>query len=276
MAPNELPPRPSVEQLRKRAKDLLKAARSQDAAAMARMQRQRSGHKEGIQLADALSVIAREYGFPSWTKLKAYVDIIRSPNVDLVHPPRIAVRSRRRGPRQMPSRRYIQELHAAVVQAATQNGEPFPFMFAPPLGPFRTAVQSPLREALVASGDHARVVDVLLRGADHPNPRIRAECAHAMDWLADERCSSVLLRLANDPVPRVRWFALHSLACDDCKLTPLPSCPDVIPLLVSKAKDDPSERVRRRALETLRLAAGSQSVTTAGPGSDNRTGVQMR
>jgi hypothetical protein len=277
MAPNELPPRPSVEQLRKRAKDLLKAARSQDAAALARLQRQpqvRSvvaggdpTHTARIQLADALSVIAREYGFPSWTKLKAYVDTIRSANVNPVpsasQPPPIVKRSRQRGPRQMPSRRYIQELHAAVVHAATQNGEPFPFIFAPPLGPVRKAVQLPLRQELVASGNHPLIVTVLLRGAEDRNPKIRAECAHAMDWLADERCSSALLRLADDPVARVRWFALHSLACDDCKLTPLPDCPDVIPLLVAKAKDDPSERVRRRASQTLRLVVGSQSVTDA-------------
>jgi hypothetical protein len=239
MAPNELPPRPSLEQLRKRAKDLLKAARSEEAAAIARLQKQLSGHAARVQLADALNVIAREYGFPSWAKLKAYVETVRSTTVEVVQPPlvpaEIARRFRRRGPRQMPSRRYIQELHAAVVQAATQNGMPFPFIFAPPLGPLTAAVQLPLREALVASGDHPLIVDVLL---------------------AHERCASVLLRLAEDPVPRVRWFAIHSLACDDCKLAPLPSCPDVIPLLVSRAKDDPSERVRRRALETLGLAAG--------------------
>jgi HEAT repeats len=264
MAPNDLPSRPSVEQLRKRAKELLKAARNQDPAAGARLQHRLSERTTRLQLADALTVIAREHGFPSWTKLKAYVDSLSVANANVVQmaslPPRIAGPSRPRGPRQMPGRRDIQELHAAVVQAARETGEPFPFLFAPPLGPLRKAVQLPLREALVASGDHALVVNVLLRGADHRNPRIRAECAHAMDWLADERCLSVLLRLADDPVARVRWFALHSLACDECKLEPLPSCSDVLPLLVSKARDDPSERVRRRASETLRLMAGSQRV----------------
>jgi hypothetical protein len=134
MAPNELPPRPSLEQLRKRAKDLLKAARSEEAAAIARLQKQLSGHAARVQLADALNVIAREYGFPSWAKLKAYVETVRSTTVEVVQPPlvpaEIARRFRRRGPRQMPSRRYIQELHAAVVQAATENGMPFPFIFA--------------------------------------------------------------------------------------------------------------------------------------------------
>lgn len=134
---------------------------------------------------------------------------------------------------------------------------PFPFIFASPLGPLRRAVQLPLREALVASGDLPLVVDVLLRGAEHANPRIRFECAHAMDWLADERCLPTLLRLVDDAVPRVRWIAMHALVCDDCKLTPLPRCPDVVPLLVAKTRTDPSVQVRRKAQYTLSMGGGA-------------------
>jgi hypothetical protein len=50
----------------------------------------------------------------------------------------------------------------------------------------------------------------------------------------------------------IDWFAIHSLACDDCKLMPLPDCPEVVPLLVSKATADPNARVRRQAQDTLR------------------------
>ena len=49
---------------------------------------------------------------------------------------------RTRGPRQMPSVRFIRELSDAVVAAAAQEqgrGKPFPFIFAPPLGPLRRA-----------------------------------------------------------------------------------------------------------------------------------------
>jgi hypothetical protein len=63
MAPNELPPRPSLEQLRKRAKDLLKAARSEEAAAIARLQKQLSGHAARVQLADALTSSHVNTGF---------------------------------------------------------------------------------------------------------------------------------------------------------------------------------------------------------------------
>jgi len=258
MAPYELPHRPNLEQLRRRAKDLLNAARDHDPAAIGRFQAQLAGRRIRPQLAEALAVVAREYGFPSWTRLKAYVDNPGRAEVEVAavqanpsRPPRMGRRSRWRGPRQMPGVKHIQELCAAVVDAARQ-GEPFPFIFGPPLGPLRRSVQVSLRQALVGSGDLPLVVDVLLRGAEHPNPRIRAECAHALDRLADERCLPTLLKLVNDPVPRVHWFAVHSLACDDCKLMLLPDCPEVVPLLVSKATAVSLARVQRHAQETLR------------------------
>lgn len=269
MAPSELPARPNLEQLRKRAKDLLRAARSDDSAAVRRFRAPPSGQRIRLQLADALAVIAQEQGFPSWAKLKAHVEGIAvaepapaSVRADAALPPRVRRRSRRRGPRQMPGIRYIRELRAAVVEAARQ-GDPFPFIFGPPIGPLGRSIQAPLRAALVASGDLPLVVNVLLRGAEHPKARVRAECAHAMDWLADERCLTALLRLVDDPVPRVRWFAVHALACDDCKLTPLPRCPDVVPLLVSKATADPNERVRRGAQGALRLLMAREDSAAA-------------
>ena len=69
-----LPDRPSLEQLRKQAKDLLRDARNRDAAAIARLAA--TGRRESdarISLADAQLAIAREYGFPSWPKLAHHV-----------------------------------------------------------------------------------------------------------------------------------------------------------------------------------------------------------
>ena len=78
-----LPPRPDPEQLRKQAKDLLKSHRSGDAEALRRF---REHHPDfsgtsatdlptaAVSLADAQLVLAREYGFASWPKLKEHVD----------------------------------------------------------------------------------------------------------------------------------------------------------------------------------------------------------
>ena len=70
-----LPEQPSLEQLRKQAKDLLLNYRSGVPAAIAEVsQFERSPDSATFALADAQRVIARAYGFASWPKLKAFVD----------------------------------------------------------------------------------------------------------------------------------------------------------------------------------------------------------
>jgi len=76
-----LPARPSLEQLRKRAKELLKGYRADDPSAVARFQshRPRGILEKGVTLADAQLVLARDYGFPSWAKLKHHVESVQRP-----------------------------------------------------------------------------------------------------------------------------------------------------------------------------------------------------
>lgn len=76
-----LPARPSLEQLRKQAKELLKAYRADDPAAVARFQTQHPTAiaEKGLALADAQFVLAREYRFPSWAKLKHHVESLQRP-----------------------------------------------------------------------------------------------------------------------------------------------------------------------------------------------------
>ncbi|MGW3992608.1 ankyrin repeat domain-containing protein [Amycolatopsis sp. NPDC004772] len=61
-----LPANPSLEQLRKRAKELARA--------------------EGVKLAEAQFRIARDHGFPSWPKLRAYVRRVTEHGEHLQHP----------------------------------------------------------------------------------------------------------------------------------------------------------------------------------------------
>ncbi|MEV4056556.1 ankyrin repeat domain-containing protein [Amycolatopsis sp. NPDC049688] len=61
-----LPAKPSLDQLRKRAKDLARA--------------------EGVKLAEAQFRIARDHGFPSWPKLQAYVRRVIEHGETLQHP----------------------------------------------------------------------------------------------------------------------------------------------------------------------------------------------
>ena len=72
-----LPERPSLEQLRKQAKDLLRDARGGDASALARIAASaRSAPGDRITLADAQLAIARGYGLPSWPKLVHHVETV--------------------------------------------------------------------------------------------------------------------------------------------------------------------------------------------------------
>lgn len=67
-ASTRLPARPSLEQLRKLSKDLLRAWRDGDAGALQRVRSQKPDVTEPM-LADAQFVVAREHGFDSWPKL---------------------------------------------------------------------------------------------------------------------------------------------------------------------------------------------------------------
>lgn len=70
-----LPASPSLVQLRKQAKELLKAFQAGDSAAVAEVERfERAPDRGRFTLVDAQRVLARAYGFSSWTKLKLHVD----------------------------------------------------------------------------------------------------------------------------------------------------------------------------------------------------------
>jgi len=82
----QLPPRPRLEQFRKQAKSLLNRQRSANAEALTRIREShpRWGKQpEGLSttpftLADAQFVIAREYGFASWPKLKSHIETLEA------------------------------------------------------------------------------------------------------------------------------------------------------------------------------------------------------
>lgn len=71
----------NLEQQKRRAKDLLKSARTSDAKALARIQEHLSKSfgtaPETLKLADAQLVIARENGFSSWPRLKLHCDMLQ-------------------------------------------------------------------------------------------------------------------------------------------------------------------------------------------------------
>jgi ankyrin repeat protein len=70
-----LPKQPSLEHLRKQAKDLLEQYRAGDSAAVAEVQQfERRPNPAAFALNEAQRVLARAYGYESWPKLKAFID----------------------------------------------------------------------------------------------------------------------------------------------------------------------------------------------------------
>jgi hypothetical protein len=94
-----LPSNPSLDHLKHQAKDLLKGHAARDLQAAQRIREfhptfKVAGDAEifsaGFRLADAQLAIAREYGFPSWTRLKSHVEKpISSNRLKLPHHERI-------------------------------------------------------------------------------------------------------------------------------------------------------------------------------------------
>jgi ankyrin repeat protein len=71
----KLPAKPNLNQLKKQAKDLLKAFRAGDPAALTEvLAHYRDAVPESFELSDAQLALGRAYGFDSWAKLKAFVD----------------------------------------------------------------------------------------------------------------------------------------------------------------------------------------------------------
>ena len=72
-----LPTNASLENLRKQAKSLLKAAEANEANALSEfLAVGLPRHGSALLLSDSQFVIARRYGFPSWSKLKQHVEVI--------------------------------------------------------------------------------------------------------------------------------------------------------------------------------------------------------
>jgi len=81
---SRLPSRPSLEQLRKQAKELLRAYRGGDSSAIAQLRAAKPGlsspdGQHPATLGDAQFALAKEYGFESWPKLKRHILVTRRP-----------------------------------------------------------------------------------------------------------------------------------------------------------------------------------------------------
>src|SRR5947209_3636951 len=83
MPEKELPSRPSLEQYKKQAKDLLHQSKTSAPEAEQRFRRHLPRQKlsrGSFTLTDAPLVIAREHGFPSWASFTREIELLRHRN----------------------------------------------------------------------------------------------------------------------------------------------------------------------------------------------------
>ncbi len=218
-----LPREPRSRRFRKSAKKLLRALHAGEESALARFEASRPAfdNAESMALHDAQWVLAREYGFESWTKLIHHVEHIEwiQGKVNDLAP---------------------EEL---IEQLANRDWRIF-----------HTA-ESHLFQNLDT------IMDAVLVGIEHENPRIRAACALLMDHGGDDRCIEPLRKALNDPAAKVRLTALHSLQCQRCKDEPLRY--DPIPDMIRMAATDPDPKVRRGALGGMGIQPSNRLLAAA-------------
>lgn len=249
-----LPTRPDMRRLRQLARTLQRACRAQDANALTRLQAVLPGtaHAE-LSLTQAQHVVARELGLPSWPKLKLAVEAAA---VTRQHRQAKAAAKAERAA----AKAALLATEVDEVIAASATGDPIALVTRRPIG--RTfALQ--VRDVIAQTPSlWAQLVDVLMLGLAHANPRVRYECAHMLDVYDDGRAPAALAPLIDDPVPRVRRMAIHALVCDACKTTPAPWSLDICQRIADRALRDESVQVRRHAVWTLPKCGWSLLVAT--------------
>lgn len=142
-----LPARPNLEQLRNQAKDFLKSLKSGDPVGLHRLQENHPQPPKCVDaafsLSDAQLVIAREYGFATWPRLKEHVETVRLETGD-------------------PMEQLKQAFHANDALRLRTLLERFPrfkAMLDEPIGPFDSPV--------ITNVSSREMLDVLLEaGAD--------------------------------------------------------------------------------------------------------------
>jgi Ankyrin repeats (many copies) len=170
----QLPPRPSLEQLKKQAKMILKGHQAGDLQTLKRIQEQhprwRKASESAIQrahftLSDAQLVLANEYGFETWSKLRIHVLLHRGgpSNEETVKLLRAAA-----GRGDLERLAELLDTHPDLINERAGEGT-------------RTALHS------AVFGDQEAAVEFLLqRGAD-PNIRCEGDYAFPLHFAAEKQ-----------------------------------------------------------------------------------------
>ena len=169
----QLPPRPSLEQLRKQAKSLLRGQRAAEPDALNRI-RESHPRWRGLSdkqtvalpfaLADAQLVVAREYEFASWSRLQSHVKMLETASATAE-----AVASLRdaAGRGELARLNALLELHPELIDARGGEG-----------------VRTALHQAVF--GDREAAVKLLLERGANPNIRCEGDNAYPLHFAVEK------------------------------------------------------------------------------------------
>ena len=234
--PLHLPSRPNLARLKREAKALLAAIRSGDEQPLMRLRTLFSTvTPQTAKLSEVQTLLARAYGFASWTVLG---DVIEKRGSQI--------------------KAKAARLAARAADAADLAARWFTLAEAGDLDTLWRVMGVGKTRSEVAQktmrGDrprYDRFVSTVIEGLGYPNSRARFEYAHVLDSFGDERCVAPLRALMNDPVPRVRWMAMHAITCHACGGATCPDDPELIAEILHHLHNDESIKVRRHAAIAL-------------------------
>ncbi len=194
----QLPPNPSLEQLRKQAKSLLKLQQTADTAALTRIREyhprwrnlpQKQAAALPFALADAQLVIAKEYGFVSWSRLQSHLKTLEA-----VTSTAEAVASLRdaAGKGDLVRLNALLDAHPNLIDERGGEG-----------------VRTPLHQAVF--GNSAAAVSLLLDRGANPNIRCEGDNAYPLHFAVEKHLFPIIRLLVEHGADTIGEGDYHEL-----------------------------------------------------------------
>ncbi len=257
---SELPGRPDIRQLRRQARELLRAAAGGDPHALGRL----GAVSDRVTLSAAQLALAREHGFASWPALRAEVACRSSQRRSFGWATPIEIAAGTLSPGEL----IIGPGHAVLKASLMPSQEPQ----RPPAWPGEGHRPVPVeaREAMArAGGALARQLSDMLVVTDDHGVRYALQVESMSGYYLPspgQAREPVSLRLRLDPVPSrgSRWLELRSQAGPTTRLLPSPR-----PAVRVSPPALPSASPAERELEKLALWLIDLRLTSSGPAGED-------
>jgi hypothetical protein len=257
---SELPGRPDIRQLRRQARELLRAAAGGDPQALSRL----SAVSDRVTLSAAQLAMAREHGFVSWPALRAEVVRRSSESRSFGWATPIEIAAGTLSPGELIISPGHAVLEASLVPSQELERPPaWPGEGHRPVPPEARAAQAETMHS--AGGALARQLNEMLVITDDHGARYALRVESMSGYylpLPGQAREPVSLRLRLDPVPSrgSRWLDLRSQAGPATRLLPSPR-----PAVRVSPPALPSASPAERELEALALWLIDLRLTSSGP-----------